>query len=253
MQFSSKNAIGLIPAAGRGERLGFPFPKELYPVIENNQYRPVSNYILENMIHAGVKHISIVINDTKHQLIKYFGNGNRFGCNISYVVQELRKDDLNVTRTPGLAEAMDTPYHLTKDKIVFFGMADTIIRPTNFFKVAAEELTDEVDVILCMFHTDRPEKAGMVQLGKDNLVKKIDDKPAKTDLEWMWGAMIWKPVFTEFFHDCIHNKQISDYAQIYNDAIDSGITFKGVGFENGKYLDMGTYNDVLRLGKWLKD
>lgn len=156
--------IGLIPAAGKGERLGFPFPKELYPVVEKNKYRPVSHYILDNIIQAGVKHTVFVINETKSQLIKYFGNGCRFGCNISYVVQEMRNDNLNVTKTPGLAEAMDTPFHLTKNKIVFFGMADTIIRPANFFKVAIDHLKADVDVILCMFHTDRPEKAGMVRL-----------------------------------------------------------------------------------------
>lgn len=247
----NKELIGLIPAAGKGERLGFPFPKELYPVIEDNKYKPVSHYILENMTHAGVKHIAIVINETKHQLIKYFGNGQRFGCDISYVIQELRDDDPNKTKTPGLAEAMDTPYHLTKGKIVFFGMADTIIRPKNFFLQAYKQLTSDVDVILCMFHTDHPEKAGMVQLLENNWVKQIDDKPEKTNLEWMWGAIIWRPVFTEFFHDCINQKQITDYAQIFNDAIKSGIRFKGAGFENGKYLDMGTYNDVLRLGQWL--
>jgi len=245
--------IGLIPAAGKGERLGFPFPKELYPVVEKNKYRPVSHYILDNIIQAGVKHTVFVINETKSQLIKYFGNGCRFGCNISYVVQEMRNDNLNVTKTPGLAEAMDTPFHLTKNKIVFFGMADTIIRPANFFKVAIDHLKADVDVILCMFHTDRPEKAGMVRLLDDNWVEAIDDKPEGTTLEWMWGAMIWKPVFTEFFHTCIHQKNITDYAEIFNKAINSGIRFKGVGFDEGKYLDMGTYNDVLRLSQWLNE
>lgn len=244
--------IGLIPAAGKGERLGFPFPKELYPVIEHNNYKPVSHFILENIVQAGVDHIAIVINETKHQLIKYFGNGSRFNCHISYVAQELREDNITKTKTPGLAEAIDTPYHLTKGKIVYFGMADTIIMPVDFFKIASHQLLAGIDVILCMFHTDRPEKAGMVQLDDNNIVKKIHDKPEATQLEWMWGAMIWKPIFTDFFHDCIHNKEISDYAQIYNDAISSGIKFKGIGFENGKYLDMGTYNDVLRLGQWLK-
>jgi dTDP-glucose pyrophosphorylase len=31
-----------------------------------------------------------VINDTKHQLIGYLGDGRRFGANISYVVQDQR-------------------------------------------------------------------------------------------------------------------------------------------------------------------
>jgi len=249
----AKDIIGLIPAAGKGERLGFPFPKELYPVIEDNQYKPVSYFILNNMILAGVKHISIVINDTKHQIIKYFGNGSRFGCNISYVVQESQNHLLEATKTPGLAEAMDCPYHLTRGKIVYFGMADTIIKPVNFYKIASEELSEDTDVILCMFHTDNPKKAGMVRLLENNIVEKIDDKPESTNLEWMWGAMIWKPIFTEFFHEGIHYEQITDYAQIFNQAISNGIRFKGVGFEHGKYLDMGTYHDVLRLRQWLKD
>lgn len=248
-----EDLIGLIPAAGRGERLGFPFPKELYPVIEGDKYRPVSHYILENIVTAGVKHVAIVVNDTKHQLIKYFGNGHRFGCNISYVVQEQRDDDLHKTKTPGLAEAMDTPYHLTRGKTVFFGMADTIIIPHDFFKTAYAALTPDVDVILCMFKTDRPEKSGMVRLLADDMVERIDDKPANTKLEWMWGAMIWRPVFTDFFHECVNDKGISDYAQIYNDAIDSGIRFKGVRIANGKYLDMGTYDDVLRLRRWMSE
>jgi glucose-1-phosphate thymidylyltransferase len=245
--------IGLIPAAGKGERLGFPFPKELYPVIEDNQYKPVSYFILNNMILACAQHIAIVINDTKHQIIKYFGNGSRFGCNISYVVQEKQDNVTGITKTPGLAAAMDTPYHLTKDKIVFFGMADTIIKPTDFFKTSFDELSEDIDVILCMFHTNRPEKAGMVCLQDNNIVERIDDKPKSTTLEWMWGAMIWKPIFTDFFHECIHEKQITDYAHIFNQAIINGIRFKGVSFDNGKYLDMGTYNDVLRLRQWLKD
>jgi glucose-1-phosphate thymidylyltransferase len=250
---SNLDSIGLIPAAGRGERLNFPFPKELYPIIENNHYKPVSNYILQNIVKAGVNHIVIVINDTKHQLIKYFGNGSRFGCNISYVVQEFRVDIPEITKTPGLAEAMDTPYHLTKDKIVYFGMADTIIKPVDFFETSSKHLTSDVDVILCMFHTDRKEKAGMVELGNNNIVKRIVDKPESTTLEWMWGAMIWKPIFTDFFHECIHKRNITDYAEIYNKAIESGVRFKGLGFKNGKYLDMGTYNDVLRLNNWLNN
>ena len=132
-------------------------------------------------------------------------------------------------------------------------MADTIIRPQNFFSVAYNEINQEADVILCMFHTDTPEKAGMVRLLPNNWVERIDDKPEKTNLEWMWGALIWKPVFTEYFHDCIHYRNINDYAEIFNGAIRSGIRFKGVSFKNGRYLDMGTYNDVLRLSHWLNN
>ena len=42
--------IGLIPAAGRGVRLGLPYPKELYPVIRNNHYKPISQFVLDNIL-----------------------------------------------------------------------------------------------------------------------------------------------------------------------------------------------------------
>ncbi|MFN3335463.1 MAG: sugar phosphate nucleotidyltransferase, partial [Caldilinea sp.] len=109
----SEELIGLIPAAGKGVRLGLPYPKELYPVIRNNRYKPVAQFVVDNLTLAGLRHIVLVINETKHQLVGYFGNGQRFGCNISYVVQEALNGDGAVQSTsPGLAHALDSAYHL---------------------------------------------------------------------------------------------------------------------------------------------
>src|SRR5689334_16172276 len=122
--------IGLIPAAGKGVRLGLPYPKELYPVIRDNHYRPIAQFVVNNLTTAGLHHVVFVINETKHQLVGYFGNGQRFGCNISYVVQEAANGQDKST-SPGLAHALDSAYHLTQGKTVFFGMADTIMQPTE--------------------------------------------------------------------------------------------------------------------------
>ncbi len=125
--------IGLIPAAGKGLRLGLPYPKELYPIIRDNRYKPVSQFVVENMVASGIKHIVFVINETKHQLIGYFGDGSRFGCDISYVVQENREDE-NKSTSPGLAHALKSAYHLIRGKTVCFGMADTIMTPRDVFR-----------------------------------------------------------------------------------------------------------------------
>ena len=55
--------IGLIPAAGKGVRLGLPYPKELYPVIRNNHYKPISQFVVDNLTNAGLKHIVFVVNE----------------------------------------------------------------------------------------------------------------------------------------------------------------------------------------------
>jgi len=244
--------IGLIPAAGKGVRLGLPYPKELYPVIRDNHYRPIAQFVVNNLTTAGLQHIVFVINETKHQLVGYFGNGQRFGCNISYVVQETGNNQDKST-SPGLAHALDSAYHLTQGKTVFFGMADTIMQPTQVFQRAYDAATPEDDVILAMFTTERPEKFGMVRLDqKTHRVEKIVDKPKQTDLTEMWGCIIWRPRFTEHLHECVQ-QGISDFAQIMNCAMEMGMRFRGVHMVGGTYIDLGTYDEILEMDRRFRE
>lgn len=242
--------VGLIPAAGKGLRLKLPYPKELYPIIRENRYKPVAQFVVDNLVIAGVKHIVFVINETKSQLIGFFGNGSRFGCHISYVVQEIQ-DSSGESTSPGLAHALDSAYHLIKGKMVYFGMADTIIQPTDVFLRGYKAACLDDDVTLCLFQTEHPEKFGMVDLEEER-VKAVVDKPRITDLEWMWGCILWRPAFTEFLHEAVVSKKQTDFAQIMNDAIRSGLHFRGVKIENGNYIDLGTYEEIMEMDKRLR-
>jgi glucose-1-phosphate thymidylyltransferase len=244
--------IGLIPAAGKGVRLGLPYPKELYPVIRDNHYKPISQFVLSNLTNAGVKHVVFVINETKHQLIGYFGNGQRFGCNISYVVQEVLNGKENST-SPGLAHALDSAYHLIEGKTVFFGMADTIMQPEDVFARAYKATGPDDDVILVLFTTGRPEKFGMVRMDQPQRVLEIVDKPNKTDLTEMWGCIIWRPRFTDYLHDCVLKQGISDFARIMNNAIADGLRFRGVHILDGVYIDLGTYEEIMELDRRFRE
>jgi glucose-1-phosphate thymidylyltransferase len=247
----SEEMIGLIPAAGKGVRLGLPYPKELYPIIRNNRYKPVAQFVLDNLTEAEVRHIVFVINETKHQLIAYFGDGHRFGCHISYVVQE-QMDGQTKSTSPGLAHALDSAYHLTQGKTVFFGMADTIMQPRDALSCAFTQADRENDVILVMFPTDRPEKFGMVRVDHENRVLEIVDKPHRTDLTEMWGSIIWRPRFTEYLHDYVA-RGVADFAQIMNSAIAAGLHFRGVRMVNGTYIDLGTYEEIMEMDERFRD
>jgi glucose-1-phosphate thymidylyltransferase len=240
--------IGLIPAAGKGVRLGLPYPKELYPVIRDNHYKPIAQFVLTNMTIAGLRHIVFVINETKHQLIGYFGSGHRFGCDISYAVQEPLESQSKST-SPGLAHALDSAYHLICGKTVFFGMADTIMQPKDTFSRAFSLMTPDDDVMLVLFKTDHPEKFGMVRMDAEDRVLEIDDKPKSTDLTEMWGSIIWRPRFTEFLHEYVIQKNISDFALIMNSAIAAGLKFKGCHITNGVYIDLGTYEEIMEFDR----
>jgi glucose-1-phosphate thymidylyltransferase len=251
MRLVKGEMIGLVPAAGKGIRLGLPYPKELYPIIRDNHYKPVAQFVVDNLTHAGISHIVFVINETKHQLIGYFGDGHRFGCNVSYVVQE-QADNQNKSTSPGLAHALDSAYHMTRNKTVFFGMADTIMQPRDVFACAYEAGESSSDVILILFATERPEKFGMVRLDGDGRVIEIVDKPRQTDLKEMWGCIIWRPRFTEYLHDCVGQGN-SDFAQIMNNAIADGLRFSGVRTAHGTYVDLGTYEEIAEMDQRFRE
>ncbi len=236
--------IGLIPAAGKGVRLGLPYPKELYPIIRDNRYKPVAQFVLENLVAAGAKHIVFVINETKHQLIGYFGDGSRFDCNISYVVQENHEDPSGST-SPGLAHALHSAYHLIRDKTVLFGMADTIMEPKTVFCDVLQGAEPDDDVLLGLYRTVRPQKFGMVQFDELGQVQRIVDKPAKTDLEYMWGCIVWGARFTEHLHASAAEGLV-DFAQVMNTAIAAELKFRAVCLK-GAYADLGTYEEIMAL------
>lgn len=241
-----EEVIGLIPAAGKGTRLNLPYPKELYPIIRENRYKPLAQFVVENMVVSGVRDIVFVINETKHQLIGYFGSGRRFGCQFSYVVQE-NEQDLNGSTSPGLAHALDSAYHLVCGKSVLFGMADTLMQPPDLFRRLLNAGSPDDQVILGLFEVRRPEKFGMVEMAPGGEVRQIIDKPKNTSLRYAWGCIAWRSGFTEFLHDSVNQQGVSDFAQIMNNAIHSGIRFRGHVLPRGQYADLGTYDEIMEL------
>lgn len=251
MSFRSEEIIGLVPAAGKGVRLGLPYPKELYPVIRQNRYRPISQFIVDSLVASGVTDLVFVVNESKHQLMGYFGDGRRFGCNMAYVVQE-RPDETDRSTSPGLAHALDAGYHLVKDKVVFFGMPDTIVEPSRAFAQAWTALGSASDLVLILFPTARPEKFGMVRSDGTGAVLAIDDKPSHTTLTHMWGCIIWRPAFTQYLHASVRQRGEHDFARILNGAIGAGLRTRGYVVEGGSYTDLGTYDEIRELDATLR-
>jgi len=247
-----EDAVGLIPAAGRGVRLGLPYPKELYPIIRDNRYKPVAQFAVDSLVASGVTDVVCVINETKHQLIGYFGDGHRFGCHMAYVVQENRASDGQST-SPGLAHALDSAYRLVRGRTVFFGMADTIMAPQDVFAQAWRSSGPEDDVVLVLFPTTRPEKFGMVRTDAEGRVLEIVDKPRQTRLTQMWGSIIWRPRFTEYLHDEVTVHGVADFACILNGAIHAGLRVTAHAVSGGTYLDLGTYEEIRELDASLRE
>lgn len=246
--------IGLIPAAGKGSRLSpLPFSKELFPIgyqdieIDHSiKKRPkvVSQYLVNHMVDAGADKIFITLGPHKSDIMEYFGSGERHHVNIAYNFQDEPK---------GMPFALDLSFNFLKeDDIILFGMSDTIIEPELSLKNLLNTHHEKgADLTLGLFRTQNPSKFGMVELAKNtHKVITTIDKPEETDLAYMWGCCIWNYNFAKYMHDFCQkidkSKQRSEivFGDIINSAIRDGLSVYGDPIKDGRYIDIGTIEDL---------
>lgn len=242
----SESLIGLVPAAGKGTRLApFPCPKELFPVGYQDyplpgrvEKRPkvISQYLIENILHAGVKKLLVVLGPGKHDIMSYYGDGSRHGCEIAYLFQE------QLTGMPG---ALDLAHDWASEATVLFGMPDTIIEPKDAFKrMLADHHGSGADVTLGLFPTDNPQKFGMVDFNSSCEVLSTIDKPKHTRLTYMWGCACWSARFSQLMHQFLMNHPRSEkeivLGDVFNEAIKLKLKVRAYPFPKGLYMDIGT-------------
>ena len=245
-----KSIIGIIPAAGKGSRLApFPCPKELFPVGYQNyavdgsiQRRPkvISQYLVENILKAGAQKFLFIVSESKGDVMKYYGDGSRFKTSISYLFQE---------SPSGMPSAINLAKDWAGDATILFGMPDTIIEPHDVFKHLLQQHNEKAnDVTLGLFPTSLPSKFGMVEINKDGNVTETIDKPAETSLKYMWGCACWEPSFTELINSFLNQNKNSKKAivlgDIFNTAINQKLKVGSVAFDDGKYIDIGTSEEL---------
>ena len=77
----------VIMAGGKGTRMQqvhTDIPKPMIPVLG----RPVLEYQIESLKKSGIVQIFIITGYLKDVIIRYFGNGSRFGVQVHYIEEE---------------------------------------------------------------------------------------------------------------------------------------------------------------------
>ncbi len=242
--------VGLIPAAGKGSRLApFPCPKELFPVGYQDykvkgriERRPkvISQYLFEEMLDAGAKRIFVVLGEDKHDIMRYYGAGRRFGAHVAYLYQDVLR---------GMPFALDLAYPWLKGEMVIFGMPDTIVEPRDAFaRLVEHHRATGADLTLGIFHTDTPWRLSPVKLDGEGRVLYNVDKPRETELRNTWGIGCWGPQFTELMHQFLEGIPNEDtevvLSDVFNESLRQNLNVRGLYFEDGQFLDIGTSEDL---------
>ena len=157
---------GIILHGGHGTRLRpltHTGPKQLLPIAN----KPMSEYCLESIIETGIKDIAIIIGGVGSDKVKeYYGNGGKFGVNITYVEQDEPK---------GIAHAIRLCKEFINNEkfLVFLGdniIQKSIVEFTERFKNSNFDST----ILLC--EVNNPSRFGIAEV-KNNKILKIIEKP----------------------------------------------------------------------------
>ena len=78
---------GLILSGGKGTRLRpltYTSSKQLIPIAN----KPIIFYGIEQLVLCGIKDIGIVVGDSKDEIKRIVGNGQKWNVNITYIHQK---------------------------------------------------------------------------------------------------------------------------------------------------------------------
>ncbi|MCC7212677.1 MAG: hypothetical protein IT451_12665 [Candidatus Brocadia sp.] len=247
--------IGLIPAAGTASRIApLPCSKELYPigfrsVNGGNEIRPkvVTHYLLEKMRQADITKVFMILRAEKWDIPRYFGDGKMFDMDIAYLMMDL---------SYGVPFTLDHAYPFVKDSLIAIGFPDIIFEPDDaYIKIIRKQAETNADIVLGLFPTNNPHKTDMVELDENGKVRTLHIKPKYTQLIYTWQIAVWTPTFTDYLHNNVSDRKGRGKLEHQNElyvgdviqaALKDTIQIDSVLFKDGKCLDIGTPEDLIK-------
>jgi len=267
MNMPRKEIIGLIPAAGKAERIApLPCSKEIFPVgfqeLDKNRGefpKVASQYLLERMRFGGAEKVYIVIRNGKWDIPAYYGDGKKLGMHLAYLIMGLPF---------GVPYTLNQAYPFVKDAIVLFGFPDIIFQPEDAFVKLLNRLTEtNSDIVLGVFPVNQRHQGDRIALDDKGRIKTIEINPKSTHLKLTWIIAVWTEKFSIFMHKYIQkpNKtgnsghelaagktpQELFLSEVIKAALRKNLQVETVFFSKGFYLDIGTpenLTEAVRVG-----
>ena len=176
--------IGIIPAAGAGQRIQpLACSKELLPVGSRQidgveRPKAVSEYLVERMIAAGVTQVCMIISAEKTDIVRYYAERD-YPAEIFYAVQRQPR---------GLCDAIFRAASFARrHEKVIIGLPDTVWFPEDAFRPALD--FSDCDVNLVLFPVDEPSRFDAVVLDELEYVQEVQVKRDRPSSHWIWGAV----------------------------------------------------------------
>jgi glucose-1-phosphate thymidylyltransferase len=230
---------GIILHGGHGTRLRpltHTGPKQLLPIAN----KPMSQYCIESIREVGITDIAIIIGGLgSNKVREYYGNGEKFGVNITYIEQD---EPRGIAHAIGLCKEF-----VNNEKFLVF-LGDNIIqKPITDFVENFNKSDYDATVLLC--EVDNPSRFGIADVENEKIVK-ITEKPKKpTSNLAVTGIYLLTPLIFEV----IDNLKPSWRNELeITDALDNLLKQNdNIGYETitDYWKDTGTPEDILNANR----
>jgi len=235
---------GIILHGGLGTRLRpltYAGPKQLIPVAN----KPISQYVLEDLLSSGIRDVAIVLGETFPELVReHYGDGSKFNAKISYIYQG---------KPLGIAHAVGLCREFVGESKFAVYLGDNLLQ-SGINQYVKEFLSGDYDAYILLKEVKDPTRFGVAKFDEYGKLIGLVEKPMKPPSKY---AVIGVYFFTPLIFPIIEKLKPSWRGEYeITDAI-SALIEKGykVGYSiiEGWWIDTGKKDDILQVNALILD
>jgi len=236
----------IILCGGTGSRM-FPLThsinKQLLPVYD----KPMFYYPLSLMMLCGIREYIFIINQGQEQNFrKALGNPDDLGIKVEFVVQENPK---------GLPDAFLITKELIKNQSIAMILGDNFFYGNMLSPLIKETFKIKDSCNIYTYPSNKTSSYGVVEFDKKNNIKKIIEKPKKTNSNLIiTGLYVFNKKVSEFVKKLRPSKrnelEIVDLINLYKNKKKLNVIKLGRG---SAWMDVGNFSDLQSASNFIQN